>query len=125
MIATALLAGTLFTMVASADLTGDGKKEQLWVRVYPNARVDVRDLNKQPLYDVEVIVKISGAFKTAGTIRECSEFRPVNHFLITDHPSGRKRGFAIFKARSPSGERYWAVGKAVELFPIPKELMEE
>lgn len=117
----ALLQGVFMVKdVVKVDINLDGKKEEVQLRVWPQTRVDVKDIKAEPRYDVEVLVKDGDRILKAGTIEGIRSLRPIRHWIFKNPETGGvDKVVLVFKA----DDMYWGLIYPYALIHVPRELL--
>ncbi len=105
------------------DLDMDGKKDQIYFRSHVAQRVDYRDVNRKPAFDIEVLVKHLGKYEKAGTLLHVTELRDESVFKVMSDATTVVKQFLIMYAITEGQPTYWAVGYPAQMFMVPRELM--
>jgi len=118
----------LFTIVGpvvKVDMDLDGSKDEIFVDVRPVMVVSLGDVERERLYDVDVLVKVEGKIQRAGTVRNTMKIHFFRQWVLAT-ADGRvtKRG-VIFETSHRAGMRYWVLlmRPSLTIVEVPAELL--
>ena len=108
-----------------SDIDLDGKKDQFYYTAHLTPGVNVESLHAKvdPLYDVELYVKVRKKIEYLGKIREVETIRTTTELLVTKGDKQRK--VVCFAVTSGNRTAYWGalIEPSPRLIRVPPEFI--